>query len=154
MTRSLCGAFALLVVTVTLAAAQAPAPDEHGFVLAQPEDLVPEEGSRSVRVLGASGEPGMYTTRITFAAGSGTKPHFHDQARFITVIEGTWWVALGPDASTYQPEKMRPVKAGSFIYEPANGIHYDEARDGPVTVQITGMGPVKTTRLEEPPAGQ
>ena len=70
--------------------AQALTPDEHGFIVAESEAMVPIEGSRSVRLLGATGEPGMYVMRITFAAGSGTKPHFHDQARYITVIEGTW----------------------------------------------------------------
>jgi len=143
-----CGALVLAGLTVPGVAGQTPpAPDEHGFVVARPADLAPSEDSRSVRIVGASGEPGMYTTRITFAAGTGTKPHAHDQARFITVIEGTWWVATGPDAATYQPEQMRPVPAGSFIYEPPHGIHYDEARDEAVTVQITGMGPVTTTRI-------
>ena len=89
--------------------------------------------------------------RITFAPGTGTKPHFHDQARYITVLEGTWWVALGPDAASYNPDEMIPIEAGSFIYEPANGIHYDEARDDAVTVQITGMGSVQTTRFESDP---
>ena len=147
--RWVCCACVLTPFIVPPASAQAPTPDEHGFIVAEPEAMVPIEGSRSVRLLGATGEPGMYVMRITFAAGSGTKPHFHDQARYITVIEGTWWVALGPEASTYAPDKMRPLKPGSFIYEPPNGVHYDEARDEDVTVQITGVGPVKTTRLEQ-----
>ena len=147
--RWVCCACVLTPFIVPPASAQAPTPDGHGFIVAEPEAMVPIEGSRSVRLLGATGEPGMYVMRITFAAGSGTKPHFHDQARYITVIEGTWWVALGPEASTYDPDKMRPLKPGSFIYEPPNGVHYDEARDEDVTVQITGVGPVKTTRLEQ-----
>ena len=128
--------------------AQTLEPDTNGFVVALPGDLEPPPGSRAVRILGRTDEPGVYVMRITFAAGTGTKPHFHDQARYITVIEGTWWVALGPDAVSYKPDEMIPIEAGSFIYEPANGIHYDEARDDPVTVQITGVGPVQTTRLE------
>ena len=147
--RWVCGACVLVPSIVPPVSAQALTPDEHGFIVAESEAMVPIEGSRSVRLLGATGEPGMYVMRITFAAGSGTKPHFHDQARYITVIEGTWWVALGPEASTYDPDKMRPLKPGSFIYEPPNGVHYDEARGEDVTVQITGMGPVKTTRLEQ-----
>jgi len=96
----------------------------------------------------------MYVQRYTFAAGTGSRPHFHDQARYITVIEGTWWVALGPEAATYDPDKMIPMKAGSFLFEPPNGIHYDQARDEAVTVQIMGMGPVKTTRIETDPGRQ
>jgi|TARA_B110000263_G_scaffold118460_1_gene103235 quercetin dioxygenase-like cupin family protein len=142
---------ALVVVGARPASAQGLTPDEHGFIVAAPGDMVPPEGSRSVRVLGTAGEPGMYVTRITFAAGTGTKPHSHDQGRYITVLKGTWWVALGPDASTYKPETMRPVPAGSFLYEPPHGIHYDQARDEAVTVQITGVGPVKTERYETAP---
>jgi len=46
---------------------------------------------------------------------------------------------------------MVPVKSGTFLFQPAHGIHYDEARNEEVIVQITGMGPVKTTRLETDP---
>ena len=153
MTRSavirwICCAFVMLLSLVSLALAQTLTPDAEGFIAANPEDLAPPEGSRSVRILGRGSEPGMYVQRVTFAAGTGTRPHFHDQARYITVIEGTWWVALGPEAAVYDPDKMMPMKAGSFLYEPPNGIHYDQARDDAVTVQIMGMGPVKTTRIE------
>ena len=144
-------ALVMLVSTITLASGQTLMPDVYGFIAANPEDLQPPEGSRSirsVRILGQGSEPGIYVQRVTFAAGSGTRPHFYDQARYITVIEGTWWVALGPDAATYDPDKMIPMRAGSFLFEPVNGIHYDQARDEPVTVQIVGMGPVKTTMLE------
>ena len=153
MTRSatirwVCCAFVMLLSTISLASGQTLTPDADGFIVANPEDLQPPEGSRSVRILGRSSESGMYIMRITFAAGTGTRPHFHDQARYLTVIEGTWWVALGPEASTYDPDKMIPMKAGGFLFEPPNGIHYDQARDEAVTVQIMGMGPVKTTRIE------
>ena len=137
-----------LSLTIPLASGQTLTPDADGFIAANPEDLQPPDGSRSVRILGRGSEPGMYVQRITFAAGTGTRPHFHDQARYITVIEGTWWVALGPEAATYDPDKMTPMKAESFLYEPPNGIHYDQAREEAVTVQIMGMGPVKTARIE------
>ncbi len=44
---------------------------------------------------------------------------------------------------------MTALKPGSFIFEPAGGHHYDQARDEEVIVQIIGPGPVKTVRLEE-----
>jgi len=59
------------------------------------------------------------------------------------VIKGTWWVALGPEADVYNPDKMTALKPGSFIFEPD-----DQARDDEVVVQIMGPGPVKTVRLE------
>ena len=147
--RWLVSVLMLVRLTFPAASGQTVVPDDDGFITAQPEDLVPPEGSRAVRILGDPGQAGPYVMRITFAAGTGTRPHFHDQARQITVIQGTWWVARGPDATTYDPDKMVPIKAGSFLYQPANGVHYDQARDEAVTVQIAGLGPLKTTRLEE-----
>ena len=56
-------------------------------------------------------------------------------------------VAFGSNAVTYNPEKMVQLSPGTFLFQPANGVHYDQARDEEVTVQITGMGPVETSRL-------
>jgi quercetin dioxygenase-like cupin family protein len=89
--------------------------------------------------------------RNRFAPGRGSRPHVHDQDRYVTVIKGTWWVALGPESDVYDPSKMTPVKPGGFVFHPAGGHHYDGAKDEEVIVQIMGMGPVKTTQLE--PAG-
>jgi predicted metal-dependent enzyme (double-stranded beta helix superfamily) len=139
---------ALTASTAPMAGGQTISPDANGFITAQPEDLIPPEGSRAVRILGDPSQPGNYVLRITFAPGTGTRPHFHNQDRYITVLEGTWWVAGGPDAATHNPEAMRPIKASSFLYQPANGIHYDQARAEAVTVQISGVGPMKTTRVE------
>jgi quercetin dioxygenase-like cupin family protein len=122
--------------------------DAHGFIAAQPEDLQPREGATQVVVLGDPSKPGIYVVRNTFAPGRGSRPHFHSQDRYVTVIKGTWWVALGPDAAVYDPAKMKPMKAGSFVLHPAGGHHFDGARDEEAVVQIMGMGPVTTTQLE------
>jgi len=90
----------------------------------------------------------MYVVRNRFMPGQGSRPHYHNQDRYVTVIKGTWWVALGPDGDTYNPEKMTPMKPGSFVFHPAYGHHYDGAKDEEVIVQIMGMGPVTTTNLE------
>ena len=49
----------------------------------------------------------------------------------------------GPAAKTYDVDEMVDVKAGSFLYQLANGIHYDQARAEAVTVQISGIGPLE-----------
>ena len=99
-------------------------------------------------IVGDATKPGIYVTRITWAPGTGSRPHFHNEARYITVLKGTWYVATGPDADVYNPDKMTPVKEGTFIYEPPNGHHYDMAKDEEAVVEIIGMGPVTTTQLE------
>jgi quercetin dioxygenase-like cupin family protein len=134
-------AVAALVLTGPLASGQSVKPDANGFIAAQPEEL------GSGLILGDPSKPGLYVTRVRFAPGAGSKPHFHSQDRLVTVIRGTWWVALGPDGAVYNPDKMVPMKPGSFILHPAGGHHYDGAKDEEVIVQIIGMGPVTTTQL-------
>lgn len=131
------------------AAAQDLTPDAEGFIVASPADLVPADGGRRTTILGDPNEPGLYVIRITFEPGQGSRPHFHDQARYITVIEGTWWVSTGAHADVYDPDSMQRVDAGSFLYEPPNGHHYDMAKDEEVTVQIMGVGPVRTTSIAQ-----
>jgi hypothetical protein len=46
------------------------------------------------------------------------------------------------------------VKAGSFVFHPAFGHHYDGAKDEEVVVRIMGMGPVTTKQLAPPGRGQ
>ncbi len=147
---AICTSFLLTTLTLLLATATAQVvpQDEHGFMIASPEAMQPAEGARQVTVFGNPREAGLYVIRITFPPGSGSRPHFHDQARYITVIKGTWWVSSGPESAVYNPDKMSPVTEGTFIYQPPNGHHYDMAKDVEVTVQIMGMGPVTTTSLE------
>ncbi|MBL4821553.1 MAG: cupin domain-containing protein [Gammaproteobacteria bacterium] len=140
---------ALMVIDLQSVSAQVVEPDEHGFMIAAPADLLPAEGSRSTVIYGDPKKPGLYVIQITFAPGRGSRPHFHSTARYITVLKGTWWVSTGPDSDVYDPENMRRVEAGTFIYEPPNGHHYDMAKDEEVTVQIMGMGPVVTTSIPQ-----
>ena len=68
---------------------------------------------------------------------------------YINVLKGTWWVSTGPASDVYNPDNMKKVEAGTFIYEPPNGHHYDMAKDEEVVVQISGMGPVITTSIPQ-----
>ena len=146
---SMAGLGALLTVLGATPTTAQIAPDREGFVVVAPEDMVAPEGGRTINLLGNPNEPGLYVIRIIWEPGQGSRPHFHDQARLITVLEGTWYVSTGAASDTYDPDHMRPVTAGTFIYEPPGGHHYDMAKDQRVIVQITGIGPVQTTRLDE-----
>jgi quercetin dioxygenase-like cupin family protein len=142
-------AMTTFLLTGPLASGQSVKPDQEGFIAAQPDELQAANGGRTINIVGDPSKPGLYVVRITFPPGQGSKPHFHDQARYITVIKGTWWVSLGEKADVYAPDHMMPMKEGSFLYEPANGHHYDMAKDEAVTVQIMGVGPVKTTQIPQ-----
>jgi quercetin dioxygenase-like cupin family protein len=128
----------------------------HGpkFLALQPEDLRPAEGSTQIVISGDPTKPGMYVVQNTFAPGRTSRPHYHDQDRYITVIKGTWWVSLGPEADVYDPTKMVAMKAGSYVFHPAFGHHYDGAKDEEAVVRIMGMGPVATKQLEATGRGQ
>lgn len=143
-------AWGALLLGMHMAMAQVVPVDEHGFMVATPETMLPREGSRSVNVIGNPSEPGLYVVRITFGPGQGSRPHFHSQARYITVMKGTWYVSSGPQSDVYNPDNMTAVPAGTFLYQPPNGHHYDMAKDEEVTVQIMGMGPVETTQIAQP----
>jgi quercetin dioxygenase-like cupin family protein len=119
-----------------------------------PEGFVALNGDeiKTGTIYGSPSQPGFYVTRNRFAPGSFSRPHFHDQTRYVTVIKGTWWVSLGPDADVFNPDKMVPMKAGSFVVHPAGGHHYDGAKDEEAIVQIMGMGPVRTTQIPQPGA--
>lgn len=150
--RRACGLLGVLVLLGPSAvglAQQAPAPAarvDATRLRLQPEDL-PQGG----RVFGDASQPGMYVTRNFFAAGRGSRPHFHDQDRYVTVIKGTWWTGEG---DVYRPETMIPIKEGGFMFHPAGYHHYDGAKDEDVIVQIMGMGPVRTTQTEVDQNGQ
>ena len=128
-----------------LAQPRFPAP----FIALQPEETGPAEGGTQKVLFGDPSKPGIYVVQITFMPGKGSRPHFHDQDRFVTVIKGTWYISLGPESDTYNPDKMVAMKAGSFIYHPAFAHHYDGAKDEPAVVRIVGMGPVGSTNLEK-----
>ena len=124
------------------------------FLSLQPEDTRPAEGATQKVLMGDPSKPGMYVVQNTVAPGRGSRPHYHDQDRYVTVIKGTWWVALGPESDVYDPSKMVAMKPGSFVFHPAFGHHYDGAKDEEAVVRIMGMGPVTTKQLEAPGRGR
>jgi hypothetical protein len=103
-------------------------------------------GSESVTLVGDPSKPGLYVVLQKWLAHNNSRPHFHPNDRFITVISGTWWVNTGPK---YDLEGMKPVPAGSFVTHFGKEIHYDGAKDEDCVLQIVGMGPATSTAAEE-----
>ena len=141
--------FSMMLLSLISTITASVEPDNLGFIIAQPEDLF-TDGARSEVIYGDPSQPGLYVMRITFTPGSGSRPHFHSTARYITVIKGTWYTSWGPKSDVYNPVDMMPVAEGTFIYQPPEGHHYDMAKDEEVIVQIMGMGPVITTQIPQP----
>ena len=137
-----------IISTQTLSA-QVVEPDEHDFMVATPAQLHPADGSIRTVIYGDPSKSSIYVMQITWPPGRGSQPHYHNQARYINVLSGTWYVHIGPESSTYNPDAMTAAEAGTFIYQPPNGYHYDMAKDEEVVMQIFGMGPVVTTMIPQ-----
>jgi hypothetical protein len=103
-------------------------------------------GAESAVLVGDPSKPGLYVVLQKWLPHNNSRPHFHPNDRFITVISGTWWVNTGPK---YDPEGMKPVPAGSFVTHTAKEIHYDGAKDGECILQIVGIGPATSTGAEQ-----
>ena len=103
-------------------------------------------GSESAVLVGDPSKPGLYVVLQKWLPHHNSRPHFHPNDRFITVISGTWWVNTGPK---YDPDGFKPVPAGSFVKHFANEIHYDGAKDAECVLQIVGIGPATSTPAEQ-----
>jgi quercetin dioxygenase-like cupin family protein len=98
-------------------------------------------GAAGVNQVVLHGDPtktGPYVVLNRFKPGNFSKPHFHPNDRFITVIKGTWWVATG---NKIDKDNMVPMPAGSFVTHFAKQVHWDGAKDEEAWLIIVGEGP-------------
>ena len=98
-----------------------------------------------VDVYSSQDQEGFYVYRVRFPQGYTTTPHYHSMDRVVTVIEGTWYA--GSDAS-HDISKATPITPGGYMIHPAGAVHFDGSVDGPVVVEIKGVGPVTTTQVD------
>jgi hypothetical protein len=90
-------------------------------------------------------KPGIYVELTRWHAGHMSRPHFHQNDRYIYVISGTWWVGTG---TKYDPNLTVPMSPGSYVTHYAKGIHWDGAKDADCVIEIVGMGPATSTQAE------
>ncbi len=102
-------------------------------------------GVKFVVIAGNPREAGIYVIRAKFAPHTMSKPHWHPEARYVTVLQGTWWAGTG---ANFDPERTTPIRAGGFAVHTPGKVHYDGAKDEEVIVQIMGMGPSGTNVVE------
>ncbi len=105
-------------------------------------------GAAGVNQVVLHGDPnttGLYVVLNRFKPGNFSRPHFHPNDRFITVVKGTWWVATG---NRFDKDNMEPMPAGSFVTHFAKEVHWDGAKDEEAWVLIVGEGPGTVTLVE------
>lgn len=102
-------------------------------------------GECSAKLFGDAGKPGIYGVLIKWEPGHNSKPHFHSTDRYVYVVSGSWWVS---SSTHYDPAKMYPIPAGTFVTDIANTVHWDgaKAETGPCIIMLVGEGPVVSTR--------
>jgi len=145
--------FLALVVVVSLlcGGSAGVAKEDPGFVRITPaevqwRDIPDSHGVQQAILLGDPEKPGMYVVRVKFPPHVMDAPHWHPNARYVTVIEGTWHAGTG---TTFDSAKAVPLKMGSFMLHPAKAVHWDgSAGNEPVIVQIIGEGPAQTVQVD------
>jgi len=149
--RLLSYAIAALGVAMAVPLGSANAPDLNPAALTYklPDQIKWTEspnGLATATLYGDPAKPGLYIILDRWHAHHNSRPHFHPNDRFITVLSGTWWVNTG---SKYDLDHMVPMPAGSFVIHYGKQIHYDGAKDEDAVVEIMGEGPATSTPAEE-----
>ena len=101
---------------------------------------------KTANLYGDPTKPGLYAYVLKRPPNNWTKPHFHENDRFVTVLEGTMWAGTG----RFDPERTVPVTAGSFIRDVGRGIHFDGTKADGATLYFVGIGPALSHPAEPP----
>lgn len=122
-------------------------------VVVQLPDQIPwsapdARGGQIAILSGDPNKPGPYVVMNRWIKGNHfSRPHFHPNDRFITVLKGTWYVGSGdkfdPDHGTVA------VPAGSFVTHYGKQVHWDGAKDEDAEILIVGEGPATATSVPE-----
>ena len=135
----------LFVASVAVVFAQDPVvritADQVKWKPSEPGNL----GFQEAVIEGDPTKPGLYIIQVKFPPGVMSKPHYHGETRYATVIKGTWYTGAGDE---FAPDKTVPLKPGSFMKHPAGAHHYDGSKNEEVILQLMGMGPSSTTRMK------
>jgi hypothetical protein len=97
----------------------------------------------------AAGAP--YTLRLSCTDGTKIAPHWHPTTENVTVVKGTFALAMG---SKWDPAALKDLPAGGFVSAPARMRHFAMCK-GDSVVQVHGIGPflVNWVEADKPKAG-
>lgn len=98
-------------------------------------------------IQGDQDKPGAFTFRVRAAAGHKLLPHTHPDDRVITVIEGTYWSAVG---DVFDESRLMVFPRGSFYVVPAGVPHFSAVLEGETIFQESGIGPSRNDMIPQP----
>ena len=140
MRRSLLG----LCLLVSLPAA-AFAMDHMGMQASSlkwgPAPPVLPPGAQVAVVAGDPGKDGPYVVRLKVPKGYKVAPHTHPTDENVTVLSGTFHIAMG---DKFDPKAGDKLTSGGFFTAKAGMQHYAWA-SSPAVIQVHGMGPFSIT---------
>lgn len=134
---------ALLCLLPALTPAGAEPAAHGGHVMVDADQLVWKDnptlppGARIAVVEGNPKEAGLFALRLKLPAGYRIPPHEHPVTGHVTVLAGTFHIAVG---ERFDPAAGDAVPAGGYSLMPANTRHYAWT-DGETIIQIHGLGP-------------
>src|SRR5262245_52277766 len=103
-------------------------------------------GSQNAVLVGDPAKPGLYVVRNKWLKGNHfSRPHFHPNDRFITVLGGTWWMGSG---TNFDPDSSVPLRAGTFVTHFGKQVHWDGAKAEDASLLIVGAGRGASTHVE------
>ena len=94
-------------------------------------------GAQVAVLAGDPGKDAPYVVRAKLPAGYKIPPHTHPTAENVTVLSGTFNIAMG---DKFDSKKGEVVKAGGFFTAEKDTPHYGWTT-GPTVIQIHGVGP-------------
>jgi quercetin dioxygenase-like cupin family protein len=137
----------VLALALPLATAQAVELNKAAVIYELPDQIKWKDtgsGAMNAVLMGDPSKPGPYIVMVKWLPGNFSRPHFHPNDRFITVLKGTWWVGTGTKFDINQTVAM---PAGSFVTHFGKQVHWDGAKDEEAVLLITGEGPATSTRV-------
>jgi hypothetical protein len=103
-------------------------------------------GARNAVLVGDPTKEGLYVQMVKWLGGDHfSRPHFHPNDRFITVLGGTWWVGTG---TKFDREATLPMGPGAFVTHFGKQVHFGGAKEEDATLLIVGQGPATSTPAE------
>ncbi len=137
----------VLALGLSLATAQAVELNTAAVIYQLPDQINWKDtgtGAKNAVLMGDPTKPGPYIVLVKWLPGNFSRPHFHPNDRFITVLKGVWWVGTG---TKFDISQTAPMPAGTFVTHFGKQVHWDGAKDEEAMLLISGEGPATSTRV-------
>lgn len=103
-------------------------------------------GLKIAVIQGNPQEAGLYTLRLSLPDGYAFPAHWHPNTENLTVISGTFMLAMGDRVDN---AKLKTYQPGDFLFLPGTMPHFGKVQ-GATVVQLHGPGPFAINVVQAP----